>query len=217
MGTSPLIVLEYNILTCAVFVEVVYGSHATIKNNGHGGGLLHSHVQRYPTGSEQQQVTCYHHKDSNNDWTFVRDWDRSRATGLHPDQEPITPVKDGDIIRVWHDQTGRNLHSHNHKAPVTVRDNEVSCYGNATIGDSNDHWKVEIVDDAYNSKPTEIHALTTRFRLRHVTSGCLLKGHNVNLPQWGFKQLEVTCDKYATGKERNVIWNVERHTNPRCE
>jgi len=24
--------------------------------------------------------------------------------------------------------------------------NEVSCYGNTTLGDTNDHWKVEIVD-----------------------------------------------------------------------
>jgi dolichyl-phosphate-mannose-protein mannosyltransferase len=45
-----------------------------------------------------------------------------------------------------HEQTGRNLHSHNFPAPLTKGALEVSCYGNATIGDVNDHWKVERID-----------------------------------------------------------------------
>jgi dolichyl-phosphate-mannose--protein O-mannosyl transferase len=46
--------------------EVAYGSEVTIKNSAFGGGLLHSHPARYIKGSEQQQVTVYHHNDTNN-------------------------------------------------------------------------------------------------------------------------------------------------------
>lgn len=34
--------------------EVVFGSLVTLRNNGAGGALLHSHVQTYPAGSQQQ-------------------------------------------------------------------------------------------------------------------------------------------------------------------
>jgi len=59
-----------------------------------------------------------------------------------------------------------------------------------------------------------VRALLTRFRLRHVNTGCLLRSHNVNLPQWGFKQSEVACDKNKKSDyQDNNIWNIERHWN----
>ena len=62
-----------------------------------------------------------------------------------------------------------------------------------------------------------IHSLTTRFRLRHVVLKCYLQSHNVILPQWGFKQAEVLCDKTANPNDYNNIWNVEKHRNDKCE
>ncbi|KAI8815781.1 Dolichyl-phosphate-mannose-protein mannosyltransferase-domain-containing protein [Fimicolochytrium jonesii] len=188
-------------------LELAYGSKITLKNNGRGGGLLHSHVQRYPTGSEQQQVTCYHHKDSNNHWIVRKAWKQTE------DPEKVEFVKDGDVLRLVHASTGRNLHSHNVKAPVTTAQNEVSCYGNATIGDSNDLWKLERVDDLLDAKSEGIRSLTTRFRLRHHLSGCLLRSHAVTLPQWGFKQAEVVCQKKGDDASKNHWWNIEQHSH----
>ncbi|KAJ3111328.1 Protein O-mannosyltransferase 2 [Phlyctochytrium bullatum] len=175
------------LLALMVLMELAYGSKVTLKNNGRGGGLLHSHSQKYPSGSGQQQVTCYHHKDNNNNWFIYKSWDNATSTN----SSAIEYVKDGDIVRLVHEQTGRNLHSHFQKAPVSASEYEVSCYGNATFGDKNDHWRIEIVDDLHDWRPVRIKALSTRFRLRHVQTNCLLRSGGVTLPEWGFKQAEV--------------------------
>ena len=110
-------------------LEIAYGSRATIKNMGYGGGLLHSHIQTYPEGSNQQQITCYHHKDANNEWWFYP----NRSQPEFDPEAPLRYVADGDVLRFVHSQTGRNLHSHDVSAPITKADKEVSCYGNTTV------------------------------------------------------------------------------------
>ncbi|KAK1639394.1 dolichyl-phosphate-mannose-protein mannosyltransferase [Colletotrichum phormii] len=190
-------------------LEVAYGSRATIKNMGYGGGLLHSHVQTYPEGSTQQQVTCYHHKDANNDWFFYP----NRADADYDPEAPPRFIGDGETIRLIHAQTGRNLHSHEIAAPMTKADKEVSSYGNLTIGDDKDHWTVEVVRDVASRDRSRIRTLTTAFRLRHPVLGCYLRAGNVNLPQWGFKQIEVTCTKANNPRDSYTHWNVEAHWN----
>lgn len=192
-------------------LEIAYGSRATLKNMGYGGGLLHSHVQTYPEGSKQQQVTCYHHKDANNDWFFYP----NRSEPSFDAEAPLRFVQDGSIVRFLHASTGRNLHSHTVAAPVTKADYEVSAYGNITVGDTKDHWKIEVVSDAASSDRSRIRTLTTSFRLKHVDLNCYLRAGNVNLPQWGFKQIETTCVKQNNPRDVYTHWNVESHVNER--
>jgi len=198
-------------------LEVAYGSKITLKNYGYGGGLLHSHVQAFPTGSLQQQVTCYHYKDDNNNWIVTLPWG---ADPVDPDGR-VQFLQDGQTIRLVHDPTGRNLHSHPMAAPVTKENWEVAGYGNQTIGDNNDLWVVEIVDDTHRTRHDatdgRIHSLTTRMRFRHRDLNCWLRAANAVLPQWGFKQTEVTCDKENNPKDVHTYWNVESHWNERCK
>lgn len=194
-------------------LEIAIGSRITLKNMGYGGGLLHSHVQTYPEGSNQQQVTCYHHKDANNDWFIYP----NRHEAEYDAEADLRFIGDGDTIRLIHGQTGRNLHSHSIPAPISKSHNEVSSYGNITIGDDKDHWKVEVVDDAASRDRSRIRTLTTAFRLRHPALGCYLRAGNVNLPQWGFKQIETTCVKENKPSDVYTHWNVESHTNERCK
>ncbi|KAJ7116308.1 glycosyltransferase family 39 protein [Mycena epipterygia] len=195
-------------------LEVAIGSRVTLKNVGYGGGLLHSHVQTYPVGSSQQQVTCYHYKDENNEWNLIPRWDEPP----YDPEAPLRFLKHNDVIRLSHAPTTRNLHSHTIPAPVTKLNHEVSCYGNATIGDIHDHWVVEVVDDIKRGSRDHvdrIHSLTTRLRFKHQVLGCYLRAANAVLPQWGFKQIEVSCIPENSPKDAHTYWNVESHWNDR--
>jgi dolichyl-phosphate-mannose-protein mannosyltransferase len=80
---------------------LAYGSKVTFKSNIRGGGLLHSHIQKFPSGSEQQQVTTYSHKDSNNDWMIQKPWNADGSPVVEEEEDsPVQFVEDGDIIRL---------------------------------------------------------------------------------------------------------------------
>ncbi|KAJ3071892.1 Protein O-mannosyltransferase 2 [Podochytrium sp. JEL0797] len=196
-------------------ISIAFGSKITLKNNARGGGLLHSHVQVYPpdvSGSEQQQVTCYHHKDSNNHWIVSTPVDEAM-----PAEGEIRYLYEGDKIRLTHEQTRKSLHSHAVVAPLTKAQYEVSGYGNTTWNDQNDWWTVEIVKDQrpqVEGELREVRSMTTRFALRHTVLGCLLhSGDGKNLPKWGFDQAEVYCDKSNDTTKTGNLWNVEQHWN----
>lgn len=199
-------------------LEAAFGSKVTFKNMGYGGGLLHSHVQTYPVGSQQQQVTCYHYKDDNNDFYITPRWEDAPVSD-EDSAEPLRMVKHGDVVRLVHAATGRNLHSHTIAAPVTKENYEISGYGNATVGDSNDYWVIEIVDDMVTGKKGKsgdsVKSLTTRMRFRHLNLNCYMRAANAILPQWGWKQVEVSCDKENNPKDDHTYWNIESHVNDR--
>lgn len=196
-------------------LEIAFGSNITLKNFGYGGGLLHSHASNYPDGSKQQQITGYTFRDTNNNWQLRHPRD---VSGAMPDNgAEIQYVKDGDVIRLFHILTGRNLHSHPINAPISSKHWEVSAYGTEEYGDVQDNWKVEVVKDISGINSNTVKALTTRFRLRHVFLGCLLASRNVALPQWGFRQQEVVCDRKSSPSDPHTWWNVEEHHNTACK
>ncbi|KAG0374929.1 Protein O-mannosyltransferase 2 [Mortierella sp. AD032] len=201
-------------------LEVAYGSMVTIKSSSHGGGLLHSHIQAYPHGSKQQQVTTYHHKDNNNKWIIVRPHALQKSLGpnLNPNNfnGDIHILKHGDVIRLVHDNTGRNLHTHRIRAPITTTQLEVSGYGYWNQGDVMDEWVLEVVgEDARLPQNGVLRSLTTKFVLRHRVFGCLLTVGKKPLPEWGFKQGEVFCDQSKTSSSKDTVWNIEQHLNDR--
>ncbi|ORZ14249.1 dolichyl-phosphate-mannose--protein mannosyltransferase [Lobosporangium transversale] len=188
-------------------LSVAYGATVTIRHQGTQGGYLHSHTSNYETGSKQQQITLYPHKDNNNDWII------QKRDGTIP--ESLEYIKNGDYVRLLHAQTHKRLHSHDHKAPVTENENhfEVSGYGFKDFpGDANDEWRLEIVGyDGSDAKAGEnLHTVRSRFKLVHVNMNCDLFSHKVKLPKWAFEQQEVTCMRSAVLSK--TTWIVESNS-----
>ncbi|KAJ2158911.1 Protein O-mannosyltransferase 2 [Coemansia sp. RSA 552] len=191
---------------------VAYDSQLTLRSLYPGAGLLHSHPYQYPEGSRQQQVTCYGHKDTNNNWVIIR----PGGGEVNATTQPPVPVRDGDIVGLMHKQTKGMLHSHRaHAAPVTKNDYEVTVYGKPDWTDRNNEWRVEIVSEQSKVAPGELHTIMTQFNLRHVSTGCLLSSASARLPQWGFRQVEVTCSRKAAPGAQSALWVVERNLDSR--
>ncbi|XP_077179442.1 protein O-mannosyl-transferase 2 isoform X4 [Paroedura picta] len=199
-----------NLHNVSVPEYLAYGSVVTMKNLRMAGGYLHSHWHLYPegVGARQQQVTAYLHKDLNNLWIIKK----YNLNGDYFDPSlPVEFVKHGDIIRLEHKETSRNLHSHQHEAPLTRKHLQVTGYGINGTGDSNDFWRIEILGRKAGKR---IKVLRSQIRLIHLATGCLLGSTGKTLPKWGWEQVEVTCTPYQK-ESPNSLWNVEDHINPR--
>lgn len=195
--------------------DVAFGSTITLRHVNTKGGYLHSHPHAYETGSKQQQITLYPHKDNNNDW-LVENITRPENGVRYQDREDPDLIQDGTVIRLKHIATHHRLHSHDVRPPVTEQDyqNEVSAYGYEGFdGDANDNFRVEIVKDQSAKGPAteRLRAIDTKFRLVHTITGCVLFSHNVKLPKWGFEQQEVTCVRGAS--LANSIWQIEQNSH----
>ncbi len=146
------------------------------------GLTLHSHALNYGHGrsSGQQQVTCFKGSDDN-DWWRIKGPNGSKANHKYNEV-----VKHGDVIRLEHFLTGRNLHSHNgHPSPVTGQQ-EVTCFGNKGQGDDNDNWRVEVEGGG----PWEAQR---RVRLVHLNTNHTLHSHSgYSHSKWTAGQQEVT-------------------------
>lgn len=179
--------------------DVTYGSVVKLVHvaTGH---RLHSHEVTYGTGSGQQSVTAFHSSGDGNSYWLVK--------GAH--QAVSVPasgssIKCGDIVRLQHIRTAKNLHSHDIRAPLNA-DNEVSAYRvgdnrGFVDGDIADNWKVEC---EYRK---ETWGRKDQVRLQHVESGKYLTSYknlifNEPIPQ----QLQVSA---ASKRNANTLWKTD--------
>lgn len=138
---------------------------------------LHSHEYKFDHegSSQQQQVTSFKDYDSNDFWLI------KPQHGRHLETKIGEPVRHGDIVRLEHLGTKRNLHSHPDMPSAFSRQQEVTAFGNNGEGDQNDNWRVEVEGKGiwYEKK---------RIRLIHLNTKHALHSH--------FRP------KFANGKEK---------------
>ncbi|RZF46220.1 hypothetical protein LSTR_LSTR017598, partial [Laodelphax striatellus] len=105
---------------------VAYGAIVTLKNHRTGGGYLHSHWHLYPegVGARQQQITTYTHKDENNKF-LIKYYNKE----IDVNDTEVVLLRHGDLVRLEHVTTHRNLHSHREPAPISKKHYQVTGYG----------------------------------------------------------------------------------------
>ncbi|KAJ2721120.1 hypothetical protein GGI07_004185 [Coemansia sp. Benny D115] len=158
------------------------------------GRFLHSdRLHSTQTGSNQQLVYAHKWSTGSSDWWQV----------LPANQDVPVPgsiVNYGNQIRLRHVETGRYLHSHYGFPDIMTRQNEVTCYGDQTMSDENDHWVIErFGDGGYTSTAKSTDAIV----LRHYVSGMALHSHDILLSE---NVQSVTC--HGPGGDENDKWRI---------
>ncbi|QIZ08330.1 hypothetical protein HFZ78_17705 [Priestia megaterium] len=193
-------VIDYQQKTPPVFTSKPPAANDTVRYGqtikvGHlwTGLKLHSHALNYghSGSSGQQQVTCFKGADDNDLWRI------KGPNGTQANHRNGEVVRHGDVIRLEHVLTQRNLHSHyGHPSPVTGQQ-EVTCFGSGGQGDDNDNWRVEVEGGGQWSAER-------RVRLVHLNTNHTLHSHRGHShPQWTAGQQEVTG---FDGRDDNDWW-----------
>ena len=127
-------------------------------------------------------------------------------------------LRNGDVVRLVHEQLNTNLRSQATPGFISKDKYEVSSRPMDKGQDSSEYWVVEVLKDV-NYGPGKagmpIRTLSTTLRFRHRDMGCYLRSGGDSLPDWGWKQLEVTCDPQNYPRDMTTHWNVENHWNER--
>jgi len=156
------------------------------------GNLLHSHWVNYthPGTSGQQQITAFGGLNNDDYWVIKSKTDTPR------EHLQGTPIRNGDIIRLEHIRTDKNLHSHFAVSPISGQQ-EVTCFGESGIGNTDDDWRIEV-------QGGEIWTFNHRIRLIHVATNGALHSHAwATHPEYTCNQQEVTC---ITNRDDNDFW-----------
>lgn len=121
----------------SVFSIVTVGSAIKLLNPA-SKHRLHSHDINWGSGSGQQSVTAVRTDgDSNSLWTvYLGFGSQQRASG--------SPIACGEVLRFKHVRTGKFLHSHLHKSPLSSQQ-EVSGFPDQS--NSDDNWTLECSED----------------------------------------------------------------------
>jgi hypothetical protein len=120
----------------------------------------------HPGCTDQQMVACVSDETSNCHWLV------KPGHGIDPALLAGMPIKPGDVIRLEHVPTRRNLHTHaDHFAPTNRDQTEVTCYGENGIGNGDDNWIVELPGGGL------IWLADQRVRLVNQSIGAALHSH----------------------------------------
>ena len=147
-------------LTTATYGSTVVLGHWLTDSNLYSDPWAYTHSGT----SGQQRVFGLDESTGNDNWIV------KGPTAQPPGFRWGQPVQNGDVIRLEHGNTGRNLHSHAGFPSPSTGQQEVTCFGDHGTGDSNDDWRIEIEGGGP-------WGAGKRVRLIHVNTNSALHSH----------------------------------------
>ncbi|KAL5112429.1 NAD-dependent protein deacetylase sirtuin-3 [Taenia crassiceps] len=184
---------QNDVLFCVVSGFSQYPFCVSVEVNIGYGVRLHSHDVSYGSGSKQQSVTGIKDVTDGGSYWQIKNEDKND----YPCRGE--PVKCGQVVRLTHSASGKNLHSHHFQAPLS-HNYEVSAFGNHGIGDEGDNWMVICSGSDWTRE--------TVVKLRHLsTSGYLhVSGSTYSHPIPG--QFEISSSNSVQGSSWKVAEGV---------
>ena len=180
---------------------ITYGSSLRIQNSITK-YYLSSFGMNWSTGSGLQIVTAVQSDKELNSLFTIKEGEN------YPTKINGDPVLCGDIIRLEHIGTGKNLHSHDFKSFVT-NSQEACAFGEDGNGDVNDNFRIS----RYKQNDNDIITGKTEFFLQHVpTQNWLYINYKTSMyddrncrgcPIRGQREVSLT-----TKKDKQCLWKV---------
>lgn len=146
---------------------ITYGSSLRIEHVA-SKFYLHSNQVKYGSGSGGQSVTGFNESadDFNSLWLLKEGHNK-------PAKSTLEKLKCGDIIRLEHVPTRKNLHASDHKSSISSKW-EISGFGELGEGDENDSWEIKCDGWKYDK---EVIRGSDIFHLKHVKKETWLYAH----------------------------------------
>ena len=180
---------------------ITYGSSLRIQNSITK-YYLSSFGMNWSTGSGLQIVTAVQSDKELNSLFTIKEGEN------YPTKINGDPVLCGDIIRLEHIGTGKNLHSHDFKSFVT-NSQEACAFGEDGNGDVNDNFRIS----CYKQNDNDIITGKTEFFLQHVpTENWLYINYKTSMyddrncrgcPIRGQREVSLTSKK-----DKQCLWKV---------
>ncbi len=192
---------EEDIKTTIESKTVTYGSSLRIQNIITK-YYLSSFGMNWSTGSGLQIITAVQNDKDRNSLFTIKEGEN------YPVKINGEPVLCGEIIRLEHIATGKNLHSHDFKSFVT-NSQEACAFGEDGNGDVNDNFRIS----CYKQNDNDTITGKTEFFLQHVpTQNWLYINYKTSMyddrncrgcPIRGQREVSLT-----TKKDKQCLWKV---------
>ncbi|KAJ2783256.1 hypothetical protein GGI15_002645 [Coemansia interrupta] len=169
------------------------GTILALKHVATGRHLRSDRSHSTQSGSNQQLAFASKFTTGESDWWQV-------LPANHDVPIPGSIVAYGTQIRLRHVDTGRHLHSHYGFVDPLTGNNEVTCFGDQTLSDENDHWVIERFGDGGYGATAKA---TDTIVLRHYVSGMALHSQDTLLRD---DQQPVSC--FGPGGDDNDKWRI---------